>query len=283
MTVPITDGARGTVVPFRPAPLLALLRAAHAGPTAAVTALATAVAWASGAAPGRVALVAAAVLTGQLSIGWSNDLLDLARDRTVGRTDKPLVTGEVSARWVRTACALAVVATVVLSLACGVPAGLWHLLVVASGWAYNLGLKATIWSWAPYAVAFGALPVFAVLARPGAAAPQWWLPAGGALLGVGAHLVNVLPDLDDDAATGVRGFPHRLGPTRAQGLAVVVLGVASVVVAGGAVTVALPVRVGALVLVAVLALVAWRGNGRVPFLAAIGIAAVDVLMLVISR
>ena len=274
--------AAGTRAPSPRSPL-ALLTATHPGPALAVTAVAGLLAAAEGAAPDRVALVAAAVLAGQLSIGWSNDLLDLARDRTVGRTDKPLVAGEVSTRWVRTACALAVVATVVLSLACGVLAGLWHLLVVASGWAYNLGVKATIWSWAPYAVAFGALPVFAVLARPGAAAPQWWLPVGGALLGVGAHLVNVLPDLDDDAATGVRGFPHRLGPTKAQGLAVVVLGLAAVVVAGEAVTVAMPVRVGALVLVAVLALVAWRGHGRVPFLAAIAIAAVDVLMLVVSR
>src|SRR3712207_7375206 len=33
-------------------------------------------------------------------------------------------------------------------------------------------------------------------------------------LGVGAHLLNVLPDLEDDAATGVRGLPHVLGPRR---------------------------------------------------------------------
>ena len=33
----------------------------------------------------------------------------------------------------------------------------------------------------------------------------------GGLLGVAAHLANVLPDLQDDTATGVRGLPHRLG------------------------------------------------------------------------
>jgi 4-hydroxybenzoate polyprenyltransferase len=32
------------------------------------------------------------------------------------------------------------------------------------------------------------------------------------LLGVAAHLANVLPDLREDAVTGVRGLPHRLGP-----------------------------------------------------------------------
>ena len=33
-----------------------------------------------------------------------------------------------------------------------------------------------------------------------------------AALGSAAHFVNVLPDLADDAATGVHGLPHRLGP-----------------------------------------------------------------------
>ncbi len=52
----------------------------------------------------------AAVLAGQLTIGWSNDLIDLRRDREVARTDKPLATGAVSVRMVRTACAVTVVA-----------------------------------------------------------------------------------------------------------------------------------------------------------------------------
>ena len=38
-----------------------------------------------------------------------------------------------------------------------------------------------------------------------------WLPAATALLGAAAHFANVLPDLADDAATGVRGLPHALG------------------------------------------------------------------------
>ena len=68
----------------------------------------------------------------------------------------------------------------------------------------------------PYVVCFGLLPVFVVLGCPGTPAPPWWLPVAGGLLGAGAHFANVLPDLDDDAATGVRGLPHRLG-ARAPG------------------------------------------------------------------
>jgi 4-hydroxybenzoate polyprenyltransferase len=73
----------------------------------------------------------AAVLTGQLSIGWSNDLVDAPRDRAVGRTDKPLATGALDERLVRVACVVAVLATVPLSLLCGVVAGLVHLATVS--------------------------------------------------------------------------------------------------------------------------------------------------------
>jgi 4-hydroxybenzoate polyprenyltransferase len=130
-----------------------LLGAAHPGPAFAVTVLAGLLGVAVGLGPADLALVVAAVLAGQLSIGWSNDLIDAQRDRAVGRTDKPLATGALDERVVRVACALAVVATVPLSLLTGVVAGLTQLLTVASGWAYNLGLKSTVWSWAPYAVA----------------------------------------------------------------------------------------------------------------------------------
>ena len=114
--------------------------------------------------------------------------------------------------------------------------------------------------------------------------PPLWLPLAGALLGVGAHLVNVLPDLADDAATGVRGLPHRLGarwsPVAGRG----VLVAAAVVIVVGA-----PVESGA---VAVVALVvvggagrgrAARRTGRTPFRAAIAMALVDVALLVWAR
>ena len=68
---------------------------------------------------------------------------------------------------------------------------------------------------------------------------------------MGAHLLNVLPDLADDAATGVRGLPHRLGPRRIAPVAAVVLVVASAVVLVGA---APPLAATVAVAVVVLAL-----------------------------
>lgn len=268
-----------TMVP-RPA---ALIRAGHPGPTLAVTSLAAAFAVSTGLGPARTGLVAAAVLAGQLSIGWGNDLLDARRDRAVGRVDKPLATGELSEATAQVACALAVAATVVLSLACGAVAGLVHLGCVASGWAYDLGVKATVLSWLPYAVAFGGLPVFVTLADPGAGPPPWWVATGGALLGVGAHLVNVLPDLADDEATGVRGLAHRVGHRTASLLAVASLTAATVVITLGTSAVPAAVLTIALVAVAVLAGIALRARGRSPFRAAIGIAVIDVLLLVVAR
>src|SRR5918998_2385562 len=161
---------------------------------------------------GRAALVCAAVLAGQASIGWSNDWLDADRDLAVARADKPVVQGAVAPALLRSAALLAVALAVVLSLLLGLVPGLLLLVLVASGWAYNAGLKRTAASVVPYVTGFGALPAGVVAAAPGAPAAPWWLVAAGRGLGAAAHLANVAPDIEDDLATGVRGLPHRLGP-----------------------------------------------------------------------
>jgi 4-hydroxybenzoate polyprenyltransferase len=264
-----------------PSTLSALFRASHPGPTVAVTALTALLAVAAGHGLETGLVVTAAVAAGQLTIGWSNDVIDAGRDQQVGRTDKPVARGEVSDALVWRMIAAAGAVCIVLSLACGLPSAAVHLLlVVGSGWAYNLGLKGVVWSGLPYAVAFGALPAVVTLALP---LPQWppvWMVAAGALLGVGAHLLNALPDLADDAKTGVRGLPHRLGAGKLRWLAPLVLLVASAVAALGPLTRTAWVW-AAFGLCVVLAVVAMRGRGRVPFAAAVGIAAVDVVSLVV--
>lgn len=261
---------------------LALLRAAHPGPAFGVTAMTAVLTSAVGLDLGRATLVVAAVLAGQLSIGWSNDLLDRDRDRGAGRTDKPLAVGGLSAGVVLTACRLALVTTVVLSALLGWRAGGAQLVMVAAGWAYNLRLKSSVWSWLPYAVGFGALATVPSLARP---EPQvaWWLPIVGGLLGVGAHLVNVLPDLDDDRATGVAGLPHRLadrwGPHSLVVAGVLVFALATVLLVTNLPTG--PASVVAVLVVAALGGVALVSRGRRPFQAAMGIALVDVVLLAV--
>jgi protoheme IX farnesyltransferase len=262
---------------------IALLRACHPEPTAAVTLMVTALAVTTGHTAGRVVLIGSAVLTGQLSIGWLNDVLDAERDRTVGRADKPVVAGAVSARTVGFATAVAAAACVPLSLACGVWAGVLHLVAVAAGWAYDLGLKSTPVSVLPYIVCFGLLPAFVVVALPGSPAPPWWLPVAGALVGAGAHFANVLPDLEDDAATGVRGLPHRIGAAGSRIAAAVLLLAATVVLALAApvpavVAVAVP-GVAAAVLAAGFR-AGRRPGSRAPFRAVLVVAGVAVVLLV---
>jgi 4-hydroxybenzoate polyprenyltransferase len=84
-----------------------------------------------------------------------------------------------------------------------------------------------------YLVGFGSLPAAPYLAKPGHPWPPWWVPLVGALLGFGAHFANVLPDLKDDAATGVRGLPHRLGPRAGVIVMAASLAAASVVLGIG--------------------------------------------------
>jgi len=269
----------------------ALLGASHPLPSAAVTALATAVAAAAGRGFLGCLLVASAVLSGQLSIGWGNDLLDRDRDVAAGRGDKPLATGRVSTRTVTVACALAVGACVPLSLANGRLAGAVHLLAVGGGWAYNLGLKRTVFSFLPYAMSFGLLTAFLTLGLPGAPWPAPWALAAGALLGVGAHFLNVVPDIADDLAAGVRGLPQRLGPARSAVAGAASLAVAAALVVLGPETpvagwewagLAVAVATAGLAGLAGVAGVAGAGRtaGRAPFLLAIATAAATVGLLV---
>lgn len=189
----------------------ALVLSCHPIPSVAVTAMSAGLAALAGLPLGRGALVTGAVLTGQLSIGWSNDYIDADRDRASLRTDKPLAADAITRRTVGLASACALVSTIVLSARLGWPGGAVALVTVFVAWAYNLGLKTTVLSWLPYAIAFGLAPAIATLS---ASPPRWpavWVLAVGVLLGIAAHLANVLPDLGDDAATGVRGLAHRIG------------------------------------------------------------------------
>ena len=211
----------------------ALALSCHPLPSVAVTLLGAGLAALAGLSVGRATLVTAAVFTGQLSIGWSNDYLDAERDRAVHRSDKPVAVGAVSPRVAGIAAVVALIMTIALSAALGWPGGAAALLIVLCGWLYNLGLKGTVMSWLPYAIAFGMLPAAATLSASPSRWPAAWALSAGALLGVAAHLANVLPDLRGDVATGIRGLPHRLGARATALTAAAILLVASAAILFG--------------------------------------------------
>ena len=202
-----------------PPRLIALALASHPGPSVVVAVVTAGLAVGAGLDAGRVALVGVAMLVGQVSVGLSNDWIDAKRDAAVGRLDKPIARGWVGVGTARAVSFGALVLAVLLTLPLGWPATLAHVVFIASAWSYNLWLKRTPLSVAPFVVSFGLLPAIVTLAAvpPAFAAP--WALAAAALLGVTAHFSNVLPDLADDRATGVVGLPHRLG-RRTSGLVI---------------------------------------------------------------
>jgi 4-hydroxybenzoate polyprenyltransferase len=211
----------------------ALLRSSHPGPAAGVTVITVLLGVAVRLEPLAIVLLGVTMALNQLSIGLSNDWLDAARDREAGRSDKPVASGEIPVAVVRGAAVSAAGLAVLLSLSLGIPFALAHLAALGSGWAYNAWLKHGRLSPLPYLVAFGVLPMLATLALPNPALAAWWAVAAGSLLGLAAHVANVLPDLADDAATGVRGLPHRLGRVGATVLGGVALAGAAIALALG--------------------------------------------------
>jgi 4-hydroxybenzoate polyprenyltransferase len=189
-----------------------LVRCSHPEPVAAVTlavgilCLAAGRGWSTGWAM-------AAVLAGQLCVGWTNDYLDRDLDRRAGRTDKPIVAGLVPAGRVRNAALVALAVCVPLSLANGIAAGALHLAGVGLASAYNLRLKSTPASVLAYAIGFGLIPAFVTLGLHPGHLPPAWVTLAAALLGAGGHFTQVLPDFEDDRRLGLRGMPQLLGVT----------------------------------------------------------------------
>jgi 4-hydroxybenzoate polyprenyltransferase len=261
-----------------------LLRACHPQPAAVVTALVGVLALSAGRGWGTL-WVLAAIGAGQLGVGWSNDRLDQAADRAAGRTDKPLATGEIGTRQVELAALAAFGAAIPLSLASGVPSALAHFAALGCALAYNAGLKNLPVSALPYAIAFGLVPAIVTLGLTPPRFPAPWALAAGALIGMGGHFTQVLPDIPTDRARGSRGLPQLAGQRAAAVVTALCL-------LGAVLAVALgpgrpgPVGWAALGLAALgsLAIVAAVVLGHLPlaFRITLGVAAVAVLALVLS-
>ena len=262
----------------------ALVIASHPGPSLAITAMATVLAAEAAPTGFGPVLVAPAMLAGQLSVGWSNDACDAARDVAAGRTDKPVARGEISVRSLWVAAVVSVVAALAMAAAISLLTMGILALLVGAGWAYNLGLKSTPWSGVMYLLGFGPLPAYAASTLPGQPAPRFWVCVAAGLVGPGAHFVNVLPHLAADLGSGVRGLPQlvaaRWGPGAARAAALVLLLSASALLVVEASPARRWVAVAGLCVSCVLAVAGAVGTGRTPFRAALAIAGADVAVFV---
>lgn len=267
--------------------LSGLVGACHPLPSIAVTAVSGAFALAAGRGSGGTVVVMLTILASQLSIGWHNDLVDAERDRIAGRMEKPIVAGRISAGAVRLAAALAAAAFIGLAASHGTAAGLIAVVAWASAVAYNIRLKRAALSFLPYAVSFGLLPAFVTVGGDEHDWPPLWVIAAAALLGIAAHFANVLPDLESDRRTGVWGLPQRLGHGPSTVAAALALAAASTVLVlarpetrVSAATAGLVAALSGVVLVLVFGRSTDRTRSRVAFLAVVGVAAIDAVLLV---
>ena len=209
--------------------LRAYLKAAHFGPTMLITAISFALGtqlwW-----EGPAYAIAFTVFLGQLIIGWSNDLYDYPDDLKHNRTNKPLVAGTITPENLRRTTFIFIPIAVIANLIgpLGLKGGSVYLLGVGCGIAYNFYFKFSPLSPLPYAIALAALPasVYYAVDRT----PPLWVLAGGSLLGVGFHFLNVLKDIEKDQSSSIKGLPQIVGKRASAAIALVLIVIAIVVV-----------------------------------------------------
>jgi 4-hydroxybenzoate polyprenyltransferase len=151
----------------------------------------------------------------QFSISAFNDYFDREMDR--GRADKPVASGMISPRLAWGVGAALGIAAILLAL----PFGIWFVLLTAiglgGGLLYDAGLKYTAFSWLPFCIAFPTLPLWAWAGvHPSGDFPGqllWVIPVA-AILVLGIHLADTIPDIESDTEAGVLGLAHRLGLAR---------------------------------------------------------------------
>ena len=179
---------------------------------------------------GPAYVIAFSVFTGQLVIGWSNDLYDFSDDRKHERINKPLVSGLITEKFLRSWLIFMVPFSFLANIfgPLGIKGGLLYWLGVGCGVAYNFYFKFNLFSPLPYAVAFAILPSCIAISK--SVTPPVWMWLGGALLGSAAHFINVLKDLDQDRQSEINGLPQRVGKRASIGIAALLIVTAAAII-----------------------------------------------------
>ena len=179
---------------------------------------------------GPAYVIAFTVFTGQLVVGWSNDLYDFADDQKHQRMNKPLVSGVITEKYLRSWLIFMVPFSFLANILgpLGFKGGLLYWLGIGFGVAYNFYFKFTFLSPLPFAFAFAILPSCIAISKD--LTPPLWMWLGGALLGCAAHFINVLKDLEQDRQSEIVGLPQILGKKASIAIAVVLSVIAAALV-----------------------------------------------------
>jgi len=178
---------------------------------------------------GPAYVIAFTVFTGQLVVGWSNDLYDFEDDKKHQRMNKPLVSGMVTEKYLRSWLVFIIPFSLFANIfgPLGFKGGSLYWLGVGCGVAYNFFFKFNFLSPLPFAIAFAILPSCIAISK--GITPPLWMWLGGALLGSAAHFINVLKDLDQDRESQIRGFPQIVGKKASISIAAALVAAAVVV------------------------------------------------------
>jgi 4-hydroxybenzoate polyprenyltransferase len=209
--VGVADTTAGSAARGHPAGALGIL---HPFPSVLVSLVVAVLAALAGGTVIAIVTLTVAMFGFQASIGATNDLADLPRDRLLGAR-KPLPAGQGSVRMARSMA----VAGGMVGLGLSATFGPLLLLVGAAGYAcgigYDLWLRTRRLAWLAFAAAFPLLLAYAWLGAAGILPPKWplLLPMAAAI-GPALHLSNSLIDVDTDAADPAGGLASRLGRSR---------------------------------------------------------------------
>lgn len=204
------------------------LRLLHPFPSVLVAALTAVIGFMAGGAdaPGTVGVLALGMLLYQFVIGVTNDLADAAED-LAAKPWKPLPSGAVSRPAALAILAGCLGAALALTATLGWAAWLVGVAGLTCGLAYDLWLKRTPLSWAPYTVAFALVPIWVHLALDAWDDALWLAAPLSLALGLSVHLANQAPDV----ATGELGIPALLGERGSRAAAVALFLLVAVAVA----------------------------------------------------
>lgn len=207
---------------------------------------------------GVIVLVIAAHTAMQFSIAMLNDYCDRRFDAQ-SKTEKPIPRGLILPREALIAGLLMVVIMLVLLIPLPRLALVISLCYLTLGQAYNLGLKSTPLSGIVFALAMPLIPLYA-FAAVGHTLPIiiWFVPAGF-LLGVALNLANSLPDLEEDAAHGLRTLAVVLGVARSFAVCDSMIALCAVLVGVLTITGIVPANTGIITPVLILTLLALGG------------------------
>lgn len=206
--------------------IIGALRASHFGPTLLVTTISLILSIYCGFGWKSI-LVALSIFTGQLIVGWTNDLYDFEDDLKHNRLNKPLVKGQITKKQLTKLIIVIFPIAVFLSIfgPLGHTGGSIAILGILVALSYNFYFKFNLLSPLPYVICFGALPLAVFVGAEKAINIYGILT--GALFGFGAHFLNVLKDLDEDRSSGIKGLPQLIGSKKSKVLAAfsIILGI----------------------------------------------------------